>query len=274
MKIFNWVHKRFYHNTIKDGFASNMKKTEPTTNNADSQALLKHVPLTDLFGGWEDGILTIGTFGYGHLKSINHNNEYFALETEQGERKGEDDGNCYNNAEMEEVNPLMQNIFENNFDDVVVSANHDAINANKEGMVSTFTEIIVLSSPVISNEVKESNDAESDENNKGERITLADLFFADSEVKMKLYPSKFFLESSEKPSLKAKHGLSFAKNLIPNQRPMKDIKKLMKKMLKRKIHPDLDIKNHKPEGREASPSGIIDDHMNEWNNESTYFLPI
>ncbi|CAL0315410.1 unnamed protein product [Lupinus luteus] len=219
---------------MKEGFASNMKKTEPTTNNADSQALLKHVPLTDLLGGWEDGILTIGTFGYGPLKSINHNNEYFALETEQGECKGEDikadhdddgdDGNYYNNAEMEELNPLMHNIFEQNFEDVVFSANHDAIYANKEEMVSTFTEI-VLSSPVTSNEIMESNDAESDENNKEERITLADLFFADSDVKMKLVPSKFFLESSEKPTLKAKHGLSFSKNLIPNQRPMKDIKK-------------------------------------------------
>lgn len=41
----------------------------------------------------------------------------------------------------------------------------------------------------------------------------------------------------------------------------------MKKMLKRKIHPDLDVKNHKAEGIN------IDNHMNEGNG-SSYFIPI
>ncbi|KAE9605761.1 hypothetical protein Lal_00024942 [Lupinus albus] len=276
MKIFSWMHKRFHLNTEKDGFASNMKKTEPTTNNVDS-----------FIGGWEDGILTIGTFGFVPLKSINHKNEYFALENELGEQDeckeqdiqandDDDDGNSYNNTEMEELNPLMHNTFKHNFEDVAVSANHDA---NIEEMVSTFNEI-VMASPVISYEIMESNDSdgEADEKKKGERITLADLFLADSDVKMKLDPAKVLLKSSEKSSFKAKHGLSFAKKFIPhvkdNPRPMKDIKKLMKKMLKRKIHPDLDVKNHKPEGQEVTAAAIIDDHMNEASNDSTYFIPI
>jgi len=41
----------------------------------------------------------------------------------------------------------------------------------------------------------------------------------------------------------------------------------MKKMLKRKIHPDLDVKNHKAE------ENIIDNHMNEGNG-SSYFLAV
>jgi len=48
----------------------------------------------------------------------------------------------------------------------------------------------------------------------------------------------------------------------------------MKKMLKRKIHPDLDVKNHKPESQEVSVAGVNNDnHMNEGNG-SSYFLPI
>ncbi|KAK7292846.1 hypothetical protein RJT34_15700 [Clitoria ternatea] len=289
MKIFNWVHKRFHHNTLKDGFASNMKKTEPTINNADSQALLKQVALADhSLGGWEDGILTIGTLGYDPLKSINPHKEYFALETENEQQEGEGehimvdevvDENCYN-AEHEELNPLMFNTFEHNFEDVVVSGkNHDyAADASKEEIVMSFHEI-VLAAPVISHEVIESNDEEADEKKKkGERITLADLFLADSDVKIKLDPAKACqIASSEKSNLKAKHGLSFAKKLIPrvkdNPHPMKDIKKLMKKMLKRKIHPDLDVKNHKPEGQEFNTAAISDNHVNE-GNDSSYFLPI
>ncbi|KAK7389774.1 hypothetical protein VNO78_25067 [Psophocarpus tetragonolobus] len=280
MKIFNWVQKRFHHNTLKDGFASNMKKTEPTINNADSQALLKQVALTESLGGWEDGILTIGTLGYDPLNSISPHKEYFSLEIEVEHEDGEGDQimveeeeeKCYN-VEHEELNPLIYNTFEHNFDDVV-SENHD-----DGDVVTSFNEIVVVP-PVISYEVMESNDVDADEKKKkGERITLADLFLADSDVKIKLGPAKVcHLASSEKPNLKAKHGLSFAKKLIPrvkdNPHPMKDIKKLMKKMLKRKIHPDLDVKNHKPEGQEVTAAGLnIDNHMNESNN-SSYFVPI
>ncbi|TKY64122.1 hypothetical protein E2542_SST14012 [Spatholobus suberectus] len=280
MKIFNWVHKRFHHNALKDGFASNMKKIEPTINNADSQALLKQVALTESLGGWEDGILTIGTLGYDPLKPINHHKEYYALEIEVEQEDGEgenimveeEEEKCYN-AEHEELNPLIYTTFEHNFEDAV-SENHD-----DEDVVRSFNEIVVAP-PVVSYEVMESNDVETDEKKKkGERITLADLFLADSDVKIKLDPAKVcHLASSEKPNLKAKHGLSFAKKLIPrvkdNPHPMKDIKKLMKKMLKRKIHPDLDVKILKPEGQEVSAAGLnIDNHMNE-GNDSSYFLPI
>ncbi|KAL2336244.1 hypothetical protein Fmac_010690 [Flemingia macrophylla] len=266
MKIFSWMHKRFHHNTLKDGFASNMKKTEPTVNNVDSQALLKQVALTESLGGWEDGILTIGTLGYDPLKSINHHKEYFALEIEVEQEDGEgknvnvdeeEEEKCYN-AEHEELNPLIYNYsFEHKFEDHVVGKNHGDDDVD---VVGSFNEIVVAAPPVVSYEVMESYDV--DTKKKGERITLADLFLADSDVKMKLDPAKVcHLAWSEKPHLKAKHGLSFAKKLIPrvkdNPHPMKDIKKLMKKMLKRKIHPDLDVKNPKPEGDQiVSAAGL------------------
>lgn len=49
----------------------------------------------------------------------------------------------------------------------------------------------------------------------------------------------------------------------------------MKKMLKRKIHPDLDVKNHKAEGQEINEEGIIiDNNMINEASDSSYFLPI
>lgn len=49
----------------------------------------------------------------------------------------------------------------------------------------------------------------------------------------------------------------------------------MKKMLKRKIHPDLEVKYHKAEDEEVSneAGNIIDNNMNE-GSDSSYFLPI
>lgn len=49
----------------------------------------------------------------------------------------------------------------------------------------------------------------------------------------------------------------------------------MKKVLKRKVHPDLEVKNHKGEDEEANneAGNIIDNNMNE-GSDSSYFLPI
>lgn len=273
MKIFNWVHKRFHpNNTLNDGFASNMKKNEPSINNTDNQALLKQVALTDMLGDWKDGILTIGTLGYDPLKSMNNHQEYFALEAEKQHDLVLDDDDVENfyDVEQEELNPLINNTFDENNFEVVVCENHDVVDDDarkeEEMMIRNFKEIIEVP-PMICHEIMEANDVESDQK---KRITLADLFLADSDVKMKLDYSaaKVLVESSEKPKLKAKNGFSFAKKIIPlvkeNARPIKDIKKLMKKMLKRKIHPDLDVKNHKAE------ENIINNHMNEGNGSRSF----
>ncbi|KAI4355283.1 hypothetical protein L6164_004072 [Bauhinia variegata] len=281
MKLFNWVHKRFQHSAQKDGFSSSKKKTEPEMKSADSQALLKQVVLGDMLGGWNDGILTIGTLGYDPLKAFDQEKLYsFETENELDEGNGEhslvdgDEEDNYND-EHEELNPLMHTTFEDNYEDVV-NANPD-VNASTEEVVRTINEII-LTSPFMSHEVTELSDGETDQKRKkGERITLADLFLADSDAKVKLDPSKVWLESSEKSSLKAKNGLSFAKKLIPHvkdkSRPIKNIQKLMKKMLKRKIHPELDVKNHTPEGQKSSAAGIIENHKHE-ANDSISLLPI
>ncbi|KAI4328955.1 hypothetical protein L6164_021265 [Bauhinia variegata] len=281
MKLFNWVHKRFHHSTLKDGFTSSMQKTEPEMKNVDSQALLKQVELGDLLGGWNDGILTIGTLGYDSVKAFDQQKVYsFETEDDLDEGEGEHslvDGDEEDNYddEQEELNPLMHTTFEDNYEDVV-NANPD-VNAITEEMVGNMNEIL-LTPPVMFHEVTEISDGETDQKRKkGERITLADLFLADSDVKMKLDPAKAWLESSEISTLKAKHGLSFAKKLIPHvkekSRPIKNIQKLMKKMLKRKIHPEFDVKNEKPEGEESCAAGIIENHKHG-ANDSISLLPI
>ena len=103
-------------------------------------------------------------------------------------------------------------------------------------MVRTFNEIVLAQPVNISHDeviMESNNDVEitdDQKKKKGERITLADLFLADSDVKVKMDPAKFLLESSEKSRLKAKHGMCFAKKLIPrvkdNPHPVKDIKKV------------------------------------------------
>lgn len=215
-----------------DGFASNTKKAEPTMNNVDSDALLKQIALADVLDGWKDGILTIGTLGCDPFNSsFNQQKEYIALENEhelhhhEGEGEhifvdGDDEEKVYN-VEHEELNPLIHTTFEQIYDyEDVFDPNHDAINEN------------FLNSAMVSCEITELCHEETDQRKKkGERITLADLFLADSDVKMiKLDPAKVLLEPNEKKSLKIKHGLSLAKKLFPlvkdNSHPVKNLQRV------------------------------------------------
>ncbi|KAF7826223.1 uncharacterized protein G2W53_017387 [Senna tora] len=114
-----------------------------------------------------------------------------------------------------------------------------------------------MTPPVVSCEITELCPDETDERKmkkKGERITLADLFLADSDVNIKMDPAKLLLEPNDKSILKAKHGISLPKKLFPlvkhNSHPVKNIQRLMKRVLKKKIHPELDVKNLKPESQE------------------------
>ncbi|OIW13499.1 hypothetical protein TanjilG_29240 [Lupinus angustifolius] len=255
-----------------------MKSTEHIMNNVDGEELLKQVGLVDLLGDWKDGILTIGTLGYEHMKTFNQNKEYFALENENeldnedyyGEHilvEGNDDYNNYNNGELEELKPLIHTIFENNFEDVISanSSNNDANNSSKEKMVDYHGTM-------------ESKNVESDPKKKGERTTLAELFLADSNAHKKVGTIKTLLQSSEKPSLNAKCGMLFPKKFIPhvkdNPHPIKHIKKLMKKMMKNKIHPYHDVKNHKLEGQKANDEEIIDNDHKHGASDTTSLLPI
>ncbi|TXG63075.1 hypothetical protein EZV62_010069 [Acer yangbiense] len=233
MKIFNWVHRKFNHNLIKDGFARNVKKTESIAIDTNTKALLEQVTLVDVLDGWRDGILTIGTFGFDPLKSLDQPKEYFVFESDEEEEEEEEGGerDSINNddddddheqdnniaEDEEEVNPLMFTTFEHNFKDMTTIA-------------SRKTDMIITLEGVSLNPTEIGFSAEGDQGKKRGRTTLADLFSEDSDIYKKpinLNESETNFSAGKKQSVRAKNGLSFAKKLIPHvkedARPMKKL---------------------------------------------------
>ncbi|KAL7232957.1 hypothetical protein ACSBR1_016749 [Camellia fascicularis] len=244
MKLFNWVHRKFHH---KDG-----KKEElaMVTIETEKQVLLENVTLADvLVDGWRDGILTIGTFGFDPLSDFNQKNECPVVEKEEEEEEEEE---CEEEEEEEdyevdnelgdedmkvcdeeELNPLVFTAFRSNYNENALK--DDLRMARELGF--------------------DANELEDEKRNKKrERTTLADLFSADSDdlKNAKRDRSKIKPESKKKADDDVhgkKKGLSFAKKLIPrvghDTRPIKKLHQLMRRMLKRKIHPDLEGKFQK-----------------------------
>ncbi|XP_038684945.1 protein TILLER ANGLE CONTROL 1 [Tripterygium wilfordii] len=257
MKIFNWMHKRFHQNLQKDGFDRIVKKPDlGTTSDLERQALLKQVALVNVLDGWRDGILTIGTFGLQSFEPptiISQKHDYLILQNQEEDddqeetysvdnvedANDEDNDNkyeeCEEEEEEEEMNPLMFTTFDCNFDDIESEFGANVVKPD-----------VPLTPFYGSSEIQPDLGvaAINQRENKGERVTLADLFSADSEVKKKPKLEKIELDSGKLQGLKTKNGLSFAKKLIPlvgeDSRPIKKLNRLMRKMLKRKIHPELE----------------------------------
>ncbi|KAJ8748547.1 hypothetical protein K2173_003448 [Erythroxylum novogranatense] len=269
MKIFNWVQRRFHHGSIKEGLVQSVKKAEFVTNGAEKQALLKQVALVDVLEGWKDGILTIVTSGFDPLKNITtRQKEYFTLESdeeedvEEEEEENEDpkDGKGQLNVhvdgdndtvEDEELKPLILTTFENKYDD----AGHNSFTNSR--LNSAYYEI-------------------DQRRKKGERTTLAELFQADSEmIKKKPEFIETELNPGKKPVDRTKNGLSFAKKVLPHVRedlrPKKRIHQLMRKMLKRKIHPDLQGKLFEVDNQNK-PGSVENQAINEETSESVSLL--
>lgn len=230
-----------------DGFAGNVEQTEPESNiDKDTQAFLRQVSLVDgLDHGWRDGILTIGTFGFELLKPFNNQNEYSVLESKEdgkesqllsrgGDDCDDDDDEDSDNVKYEELNPLMFTTFGHSFEDM--GSNSDAI-VEKPDVILAI-DGVPLTPFERSNEIstEADHDSESDQRkNKGERITLADLFMADGhDGQLKLDSSKVV-----QPDLKKKMntrtrngGLAFAKKLVPRVKedstPIKNMQRVSK----------------------------------------------
>ncbi|GMN42849.1 hypothetical protein TIFTF001_012059 [Ficus carica] len=269
MKFFNWVHKRFHHPLPKDDFAQKVEKstTEEVlhTNDKDTQALLKKVVLIDALDGWKDGILAIGTFGFDPLKPFNQQKEYLVLESEEDDEESpefslegsdsdidNDDYSDDTTVEDEEVNPLM----------LSTDLGHSFKDVGKPDFLVSFDGVSLASSEGAAAQ-ENTNSLQSDlEKKKVGRTTLADLFLADADIKLKIDSGKVLPhDSAKKTNAKAKRSLSFAKKFIPKVKdetsPIKNIQRMMKRMLKRKIHPELlDVKSQKSDGQNAA--GVVE----------------
>ncbi|KAK8711381.1 hypothetical protein V6N13_146665 [Hibiscus sabdariffa] len=245
MKIFNWVQRRFHQNVLKDGLARNVKKTDSVAIDSNTKALLEQVALSDMLDGWRDGILTIGTFGFDPLNSLAQQNDYLASGNDGGDEEerytdNNDDQDEDEDSDVEEeVNPLMLSTFEHSFEEV-----------DHESDVMLMVDGVGLGGST-DEEIK--FDLEATEGHSGKlrrRTTLADLFSEDSDIKKKPCPLELDSYSCKKPSLRPKNGLSFAKKLIAeDSRPIKMLNQMMRRMLKRKIHPELEGRGTKSEGQ-------------------------
>ncbi|KAK3428503.1 hypothetical protein EUGRSUZ_E00024 [Eucalyptus grandis] len=267
MKIFNWVQKRKRSNAniLQDHeLGGSVKEAESIT--ADALALLEGLTFAGVLDGWKDGILTIGTFGYDPLKPLDQEKDELFLEShhESQEEDDQHDHDLYPGdpgepiVEDEEQNPLMSTTFCNN--DHVLNDETRPLNPFKDDVAKPDRSMVVDNVELTKGVV-----FEEEKKKKGHRVTLADLFSADSDVKEKPYPSEVGqptkpLGKKESASTK-KDGQSFAKKLIhhmvsEDSRPTRKLNRLMRKMLKKKIHPELGSKINDKENQMMKPGCI------------------
>lgn len=292
MKIFNWVHRK-----LKDGSAvQNAKKNDVILDERGdaNQFLVDNTTFGDsVFGCWKGGILTIGTFGYDPLTKVaadevdeqddDHDLEFLVNDQDQESEELESAENYetitdseeeefYEEEEEEEANPLVYEAYAHDYEALLQqydpAADYININGNKN-----FDHVLMLT---------KENDPVVDVDMKKERITLADLFSADhweadDDLLQKNQNKKKLQELMKEDASSKKHGhgrLAFAKKLLlaggagnsKDARPIHKLHRLVRRMLKRKIHPEL---------------GLLNKEVNESNikyipkvNESVPLLPI
>ncbi|CAK9167029.1 unnamed protein product [Ilex paraguariensis] len=243
-----------------DGLGRDVKKAEFLSNETDTQVLLEHV----VPNGWREGILTIGTFGFDPLKNFDQQNEGpIANEVDAAEEEKEEE-ECVEQVyftdsesdnidlEDEQLNPLVFTAFNRGLEKDTGSDCDE--NAPKVDPIMNIGGIPLSTGP-------HEHGLEFSESyqkiKKKERTTLAELFSADADGHAKQDHGKVQPEFIKKPIPPAKnYGLSFAKKLIPgaggDSCPIRRLHTLMTKMLKRKIHPDLEGKIQKQHSETVS----------------------
>ncbi|XP_073148115.1 protein TILLER ANGLE CONTROL 1 [Henckelia pumila] len=282
MKIFNWVHRK-----LKDGSAAqNAKKNGVISDEGGdaNQFLVDNNTFGDsVFGCWKGGILTIGTFGYDpltkdfaevddeqdyHHDHVHDQDQEFeevesAAENEETMTDSEEEEVLEDDEdEEEESNPLVYAVYAHDYKALLQqydpAADYIKMNGNKD-----FEHVMMM---------MEENDRDVDM--KKDRITLADLFSADNwdadyDDQKKQSKKKLHELMEEKASSK-KHGrLAFAKKLLlagdsKDARPIHKLHRLVRRMLKRKIHPELGLVNKLEVNESNIPKA----------NESVPLLPV
>ncbi|XP_073028740.1 protein TILLER ANGLE CONTROL 1-like [Primulina eburnea] len=258
MKIFNWVHRK-----LKDGSAAQNAKNNNALSDESGDAnqfLVDDNAFVDsVFGCWKGGILTIGTFGYDPLtkdaaevdeQDYDHDLEFHVNDQghESEELEWAENDDTITDSEEEEVddeeeeedeaNPLVYAVHAHDYEALLQRydpvADYVKTNGNKD-----FDQVMM---------VMEENDRDADADMKKDRITLADLFSADhwddDELQKKQSKKKLHELMEEKESSK-KHShcrLGFAKKLLlagdsKDARPIHKLHRLVRRILKRKIHP-------------------------------------
>ncbi|XP_042504141.1 protein TILLER ANGLE CONTROL 1 isoform X2 [Macadamia integrifolia] len=254
MKIFNWMHRKFHFNVesnssfshMKDEVEQNEKKLETVTSESDTDALL-----------------SIGTFGFDPLELYNHLNGDFVehIEDDDDEDVADEDEE---GEGKEKLNPLVVEVFKGELDKVLRSS---SVSVRKPDLSTTVDDDI--DTPLLrfleSAELQTDHEDlswEETKKKKGERTTLADLFSAETDTTAAARGKSDSIivhqpGRLEKTSCRKKHGLSFAKKLLfrkdDDSLPITKLHRLIKKMLKKKIHPELQGKVHGMNGLLNTP---------------------
>ncbi|RWR88886.1 hypothetical protein CKAN_01792800 [Cinnamomum micranthum f. kanehirae] len=264
MKIFNWMHRKFHRNVDYLMVTPNKDlPDEKSTCDQETKALLHqgHVALIDALDDWQDGILAIGTFGLDHFPFSEA--EYLVPEQQVSVTKGEtgdeeverylavvmkepDEAFVTNNESYEKAKEVME---EESSGSVASVIGADAV---PDDPVRQFVPM---------EEICSSDDADKEKmKKKGERTTLADLFSADAaagkcNAEDEKIPIVCVKNQSER---RTKHVKSLAKKLVPwkgeDSRPTAKLHRLLTKILKRKIHPELNSQVHGAVGDKSAPS--------------------
>ncbi|PIA34749.1 hypothetical protein AQUCO_03700189v1 [Aquilegia coerulea] len=225
MKIFNWVTKKLYQNADgyiaspkKDDFSYHVNKTKTVINEADTKALLEYVNSVDI---WKDGILTIGTFGFDQPQ------DECSIEEQKEDQEEEEHSMTSTEKQthmlVTKASPKLEMVLQNLKPDTTVAKPNITVNVEETPDTLPLLQLV----------------------NEKKRVTLADLLAATEVDVKKPNAVKVPVESSGKKSAgTSKKGvLSFGKKpKEENSRPKRKLHKMISKMLKKKIYPDLDLK--------------------------------
>ncbi|KAJ8632381.1 hypothetical protein MRB53_025717 [Persea americana] len=260
MKIFTWMHRKLHTNVDysmisreKDAFYEEGKKS---VCEKDTEALLPdrdQVTVVDPFG-----LLAIGTFGFDPLHfqdGYSVHEEEYAVE-EDGEEEEEEEEEEDEEEEEEEVVVNMP---------LPVTASFKR-EVEREMLKSQQPVMVSVEMEDIRRPFLKDDEERKKEGRKGERTTLADLFYADA-VKISVSGEKctapeISAGTGKKTGCSTKQARSLAKKLMPwkaeDSRPTTKLHHLMRKMLKRKIHPEMERKVHGEIGaRDASEAEAV-----------------
>ncbi|GAB2271847.1 hypothetical protein Dimus_006677 [Dionaea muscipula] len=274
MKIFNWVHRRFHHSSsssssislCENGFArvpkSESMYSEDTVTKKESLLEPNRDLVRDMIDNWKlDDILTIGTLAITPLEAaVNQQgeeldefmdvdgdgenvaayNEYFAFDGSEpaGFIAPPPQGNQTLDLDLD-LNKYSM-LQDNSDTEMLKFYPHDLIRYEYE---LNCKEIELVDGSMAGKEELMKKD--------GERITLAALFRAEHDLNYSKAKAKADCEElklipnpCKKPTSRAKKSLSKAKKLLPHVKedvhPLNKFQKFMKRILKKKVHPELD----------------------------------
>ncbi|KAL5719133.1 hypothetical protein ACHQM5_011956 [Ranunculus cassubicifolius] len=258
MKIFNWVHRKFSCNggvgyvvsPKKDDICKAANKTEPTvTNEIDTNSLLGPITLME---AWKDGMLTIGTFGF---------DEYSVIQEEEEEE--EEEKHKHKQEQEEKERDFSSREKENEERAISIKV------TNLEKVANLKPEIAIMeSNNTIQNVVEETPETtpllevvESEISIVRKRVTLADLLSVAADAQEIPDSTQISVATTKKSADIDKKGrLSFGKkHKEEDSRPKRKLHRMISKMLKKKIYPDVEGKSPGKDGlnRASEPVEMV-----------------